>query len=160
MSAIEAEQFDYLDASRPSLTGQVLLTGQPLLIDADGIRAAQAKGQFFCVGDRPEFWMGAPLMNASDEVFGMLATQVYEKSRVYSVEDRALFLVVARHVAMALDRILHRADLEETVSRRTAELSELNSALRLEVTERKRAEHLQTALFKIDEQMKKRPGTK
>src|SRR3984893_4901546 len=103
------------------------------------------------MGDRPEFWMGAPLKNASDEVFGMIAMQVYDVSRVYSVEDRALFLVVARHVAMALDRILHRADLEETVSRRTAELSELNQALRQEIAERKRAEHLQGALFQIAE---------
>lgn len=95
--------------------------------------------------------MGAPLKNASDEVFGMIAMQVYDVSRVYSVEDRALFLVVARHVAMALDRILHRDDLEETVSRRTAELSELNRALRQEIAERKRAEHLQGALFQIAE---------
>jgi len=76
---------------------------------------------------------------------------VYDISRIYSVEDRALFLVVARHVAMALDRILHRDDLEETVSRRTAELSELNRALRQEIAERKRAEHLQGALFQIAE---------
>jgi diguanylate cyclase (GGDEF)-like protein len=155
--ALKAESYDMLDRSRLSLTGQVLTTGQPLLIDAAGIRTAEADGRFYCVGDQPEFWMGAPLKNASDEVFGMLAMQVYEVSRVYSVEDRALFLVVARHVAMALDRILHRADMEETVSRRMFELSELNSALRQEVAERKRAEHLQGALFQIAE-LSSRPG--
>jgi len=149
--ARETATYDTLDLSRLSLTGQVLTTGQPLLIDAAGIRAAEREGRFYCMGDRPEFWMGAPLKNASDEVFGMIAMQVYDISRVYSVEDRALFLVVARHVAMALDRILHRADLEETVSRRTAELSELNQALRQEIAERKRAEHLQGALFQIAE---------
>ena len=149
--ALEPAAYDTLDVSRLSLTGQVIITGQPLLIDAAGIRTAEDEGRFYCVGDRPEFWMGAPLKNASDEVFGMIAMQVYDVSRVYSVEDRALFLVVARHVAMALDRILHRADLEETVSRRTAELSELNRALRLEIAERKRAEHLQGALFQIAE---------
>jgi diguanylate cyclase (GGDEF)-like protein len=149
--ARETAIYDTLDPSRLSLTGQVLTTGQPLLIDAAGIRAAEREGRFYCMGDRPEFWMGAPLKNASDEVFGMIAMQVYDISRVYSVEDRALFLVVARHVAMALDRILHRADLEETVSRRTAELSELNQALRQEIAERKRAEHLQGALFQIAE---------
>jgi diguanylate cyclase (GGDEF)-like protein len=149
--ARETAPYDTLDPSRLSLTGQVLTTGQPLLVDAAGIRAAEQEGRFYCMGDRPEFWMGAPLKNASDEVFGMIAMQVYDVSRVYSVEDRALFLVVARHVAMALDRILHRADLEETVSRRTAELSELNQALRQEIAERKRAEHLQGALFQIAE---------
>ncbi|MEE3509120.1 EAL domain-containing protein [Pseudomonas sp. 10C3] len=151
VDALEAENYEFLDPTHVSLTGQVLTSGQPLLIDAAGIRTAQAQGRFFCVGHRPKFWMGAPLKNASDDVFGMLAMQVYDVSRVYSAEDRALFLVVARHVAMALDRILHRADLEETVLRRTLELSELNNALRQEVADRERAEHLQSALFQIAE---------
>ncbi|WP_223505019.1 EAL domain-containing protein [Pseudomonas sp. GL-RE-29] len=157
VDAVESSHYEYLDPSHLSLTGQVLTTGQPLLIDAAGILAAQAEDRFYCVGDRPEFWMGAPLKNASDEVFGMLAMQVYEVSRTYSAEDRALFLVVARHVAMALDRILHREDLEATVMRRTLELSALNDALRQEVAERQRAEHLQSALFQIAE-LSSRPG--
>lgn len=155
--ALEAENYEYLDSSHLSLTGQVLTSGQPLLIDAAGILAAQAEGHFYCVGQRPEFWMGAPLKNASDDVFGMLAMQVYDVSRIYSAEDRALFLVVARHVAMALDRILHREDLEKTVMRRTLELSALNDALRQEVADRERAEHLQSALFQIAE-LSSQPG--
>src|SRR5258706_1764371 len=146
---IDADDFDLLDPARLSLTGYVLTTGQPLLIDAAGIAGAEAAGRFFCVGQRPEFWMGAPLKNASDDVFGMLTMQVYDVSRIYSAEDRALFLVVARHVAMALDRILHRVGLEEQVALRTAQLSKLNDTLRQEIAERKRAEHLQAALFKI-----------
>ncbi|MDP9655987.1 UNVERIFIED_ORG: diguanylate cyclase (GGDEF)-like protein [Pseudomonas putida] len=157
VDALESENYEYLDPSRLSLTGQVLTSGQPLLIDAAGILEAQAQNRFHCVGDRPEFWMGAPLKNASDDVFGMLAMQVYDVSRIYSAEDRALFLVVARHVAMALDRILHREDLEETVIRRTLELSALNDALRQEVAERERAEHLQSALFQIAE-LSSQPG--
>ena len=157
VDAVESEHYEYLDLNHLSLTGQVLTSGQPLLIDAAGILTAQAEGRFYCVGDRPEFWMGAPLKNASDEVFGMLAMQVYDVSRTYSAEDRALFLVVARHVAMALDRILHRADLEATVMRRTLELSALNDALRQEVAERERAEHLQSALFQIAE-LSSQPG--
>ncbi|AWY38911.1 EAL domain-containing protein [Pseudomonas putida] len=157
VDALESSNYEYLDPKRLSLTGQVLTSGQPLLIDSAGILAAQAEGRFYCVGDRPEFWMGAPLKNASDEVFGMLAMQVYEVSRTYSAEDRALFLVVARHVAMALDRILHREDLEQTVMRRTLELSAVNDALRQEVAERERAEHLQSALFQIAE-LSSQPG--
>lgn len=157
VDALESENYEYLDPSHLSLTGQVLTSGQPLLIDAAGILAAQAEGRFYCVGDRPEYWMGAPLKNASDEVFGMLAMQVYDVSRTYSAEDRALFLVVARHVAMALDRLLHREDLEQTVMRRTLELSAVNDALRQEVADRERAEHLQSALFQIAE-LSSQPG--
>lgn len=157
VDAVESQHYEYLDPSRLSLTGQVLTSGQPLLIDAAGICAAQAEGRFYCVGDRPEFWMGAPLKNAADEVFGMLAMQVYDVARTYSAEDRALFLVVARHVAMALDRILHREGMEETVMRRTLELSAVNDALRQEVADRERAEHLQSALFQIAE-LSSQPG--
>ncbi|MGA3247165.1 MAG: EAL domain-containing protein, partial [Paraburkholderia sp.] len=154
---IEAENYDILDPERPSMTAQVLTTGQPLFVDAAMITAGVAEGVFYPIGDRPEFWMGAPLKNASDEVFGMLAMQVYDVSRIYSAEDRELFLVVARHVAMALDRILHRADLEEQVARRTSELSRVNAALREGIAERERAEHLQATLFQIAE-LSSRPG--
>jgi diguanylate cyclase (GGDEF)-like protein len=58
---------------------------------------------------------------------------------------------------MALDRILHRADLEEQVARRTSELSQLNAVLREGIAERERAEHLQAALFQIAE-LSSRPG--
>ncbi|MCX7276988.1 MAG: EAL domain-containing protein [Burkholderiales bacterium] len=155
--AFETEEHESIDRQRLSMTHYVLTTGQALFIDATDIAAAQAQGRFYCVGHRPEFWMGVPLKNASDEVFGMLAMQVYDVSRIYSVEDRELFLVVARHVAMALDRILHRAHLEETVARRTLELSTLNDALRHEVADRERAEHLQRALFQITE-LASQPG--
>jgi diguanylate cyclase (GGDEF)-like protein len=154
---IEAENYDVLNPERLSMTARVLTTGQPLLVDAAMMRAAEAEGSFYPIGDRPEFWMGAPLKNAADEVFGMVAMQVYDVSRVYSAEDRALFLVVARHVAMALDRILHRADLEEQVARRTSELSQVNAALREGIAERERAEHLQATLFQIAE-LSSRPG--
>ena len=157
LDALESDASEYLDRSRLSMTGYVLNSAQPLFVDAAGIERAQLQKRFYCVGHRPEFWMGAPLKNASDEVFGMLAMQVYDVSRVYSAEDRALFLVVVRHVAMALDRILHRADLERTVMLRTQELSALNNALRQEVAERERAEHLQSALFQIAE-LSSQPG--
>lgn len=157
VDALQSEAYEYLDHSRLSMTGYVLTSGQPLFVDAAGIDRARKQKRFYCVGHRPEFWMGAPLKNASDEVFGMLAMQVYDVSRVYSAEDRALFLVVVRHVAMALDRILHRADLERTVLLRTQELSTLNNALRQQVAERERAEHLQSALFQIAE-LSSQPG--
>lgn len=149
--APEADAFEFLDRGQMSMTGYVLTTGQSLFVDATDIEQARLEGRFCCVGHRPEFWMGAPLKNASDEVFGMLAMQVYDASRVYSLEDRALFQVVSRHVAMALDRLLHRTDLEQTVLLRTQQLSAANDALRQEVADRERAEHLQSALFQITE---------
>ncbi|PVZ19798.1 MULTISPECIES: EAL domain-containing protein [unclassified Pseudomonas] len=155
--ALENDGREVLDLARLSMTGLVLTTGRPLLVTRQDIHRARETGRFYCVGHVPEFWMGAPLKNASDEVFGMIAMQVYQPERLYSAEDRALFLVVARHVALALDRILHRAHLEEVVAERTRELTRLNETLRQQVTERERAEHLQAALFQIAE-LSSQPG--
>ena len=155
--AMEPDTFEYLDPARLSMTGVVLVSGEPLFVNAADIEQAQRQERFFCVGQRPEFWMGAPLKNAADEVFGMLAMQVYDASRVYSVEERRLFEVVSGHVAMALDRLLHRAHLEQTVQLRTQQLSAANDALRQEVADRERAEHLQSALFQIAE-LSSQPG--
>lgn len=155
--AMAQEAFEFIDADRMSLTGYVLSSGQPLFLDAGCIELAKAENRFYCVGRRPEFWMGAPLKNASDQVFGMVAMQVYDVSRVYSAQDRALFAVVSRHVAMALDRQLRRTDLEQVVALRTQQLSAANDALRQEVRDRERAEHLQNALFQIAE-LSSRPG--
>lgn len=155
--AMAHETFEFIDADRMSLTGYVLSSGQPLFLDAACIEQAKAENRFYCVGRLPEFWMGAPLKNASDDVFGMVAMQVYDVSRVYSAQDRALFAVVSRHVAMALDRQLHRTDLEQVVALRTQQLSAANDALRQEVRDRERAEHLQNALFQIAE-LSSQPG--
>lgn len=146
-----ADSYEFLDPRRITLTGHVLTRGQSLFVDARDIELGEAQGRFFCAGKRPEFWMGAPLKNAADEVFGMLAMQVYDPSRIYSTEDRTLFQVVAQHVGMALERLLHRTDLEQTVLLRTQQLSAANDALRQEVVDRERAEHLQSALFQITE---------
>jgi diguanylate cyclase (GGDEF)-like protein len=154
---VDATVYELVDLHHLTMTGYVLTTGEPLFVDAMDIASAERRRLFHCRGHRPEFWMGVPLKNASNEVFGMLAMQVYDVSRIYSVEDRELFLVVSRHVAMALDRLLHRVLLEETVARRTLELSTLNDALRQEVAERERAEHLQRALFQITE-LASQPG--
>lgn len=154
---VDPNNYDILNPAHLSMTGQVLTSEQPLFITAADIEQAQQAGRYYCIGDRPEFWMGAPLKSASDKVFGILAMQVYDTSRIYSAEDRALFLVVVRHVAMALDRILHRADLEEQVARRTSELSKLNAALRHGIAERERSEHLQATLYQIAE-LSSRPG--
>lgn len=145
------DSFEDFNPQRRSLTGHVLATGAPLFVDAAGIERAEAQGRFWCAGARPAFWMGAPLRNAADDVFGVLGMQIYDARRAYSAEDRALFQAVARHVAMALDRLLQRTDLQQTVLLRTQQLSAANDALRQEVSDRERAEHLQSALFKIAE---------
>ena len=147
----EPGSFELLDRDRPSLTAQVLLQGEPLLVSKEAIETALVAGPYYCQGSVPEFWMGIPLKDGADRTFGVLSLQVYDRERRYGSEDQALFQVIARDVAMALDRILRREDLEATVGQRTQELSELNARLREQIAERERAEQLQAALFHIAE---------
>ncbi|GAC1037484.1 EAL domain-containing protein [Pseudomonas sp. No.117] len=147
----EPGSFEPLERDHPSMTAYVLLHGEPLLVPREVIEAAQEQGPYYCQGTVPEFWMGIPLKDGADRTFGVLSLQVYDRERRYGSEDQALFQVIARDVAMALDRILRREDLEATVGLRTQELSELNARLREQIAERERAEQLQAALFRIAE---------
>lgn len=147
----EPGSFELMDRARPSLTAYVLMHGVPLLLPKEAIEAAQVQGPYYCQGSVPEFWMGIPLKDGTDRTFGVLSLQVYDRERRYGSEDQALFQVIARDVAMALDRILRREDMEATVGQRTQELSEVNARLREQIAERERAEQLQAALFRIAE---------
>ena len=147
----EPGSFEPLDRARPSLTAYILLQGEPLLLSKEAIELALEQGPYYCQGSVPEFWMGIPLKDGAGRTFGVLSLQVYDRERRYGSEDQALFQVIARDVAMALDRILRREDLEATVGQRTQQLSELNARLREQIAERERAEQLQAALFRIAE---------
>ena len=147
----EPGSFELMDRARPCLTAYVLMHGVPLLLPREAIEAAQVHGPYYCQGSVPEFWMGIPLKDGADRTFGVLSLQVYDRERRYGREDQALFQVIARDVAMALDRILRRESLEATVGQRTQELSEVNARLREQIAERERAEQLQAALFRIAE---------
>lgn len=147
----EPGSFELLDRERPCLTAYVLMHGTPLLLPKEAIEVAQVSGPYYCQGSVPEFWMGIPLKDGADRTFGVLSLQVYDRERRYGPEDQALFQVIARDVAMALDRILRRESLEATVGQRTQELSEVNARLREQIAERERAEQLQAALFRIAE---------
>lgn len=115
----EPGSFELLDRERPCLTAYVLMHGTPLLLPKEAIEAAQVSGPYYCQGSVPEFWMGIPLKDGADRTFGVLSLQVYDRERRYGPEDQALFQVIARDVAMALDRILRRESLEATVGQRT-----------------------------------------
>ncbi len=156
---VEADNFDILNISHLSMTGQVLISEKPLFVTAADIVAAERANRFFCIGDRPKFWMGAPLKHASDEVFGMPAMQVYDVSRIriYSAEGSC---AVSGGGATRRDGARSYSSSRQsrgTGRTRTSELSKLNAALRHGITERERSEHLQAALYQIAE-LSSRPG--
>ena len=153
----DPEAFEPIDLSDLSLTSWTLTHRRPLMLSKAEINAREAAGELRCVGEKPEFWMGVPLLGASDEPMGVASLQTYSPDRVYDETDRQLFLVVAQHIALGLERLMHRQRLESEVARRTEELTQLNARLQEEVGERERAERLQSALYQIAE-LSARPG--
>ena len=130
-----------------SLTGYVIREGRTLMGNTEEL-LAQVQGPLNFIGADSHDWLGVP-MKHEGQVGGALVVQTYDADIRYTVEDRALLEFVGSHVLTALERKQAKDNLELGVRQRTQELAELNQGLKLQVTERQRAEHLQAALFHI-----------
>ncbi len=100
------------------------------------------------LGPESADWLGVPMLEG-ERVRGAVVVQSYDEAMRYSEEDRALLSFVAQHVLAAVTRKQAQDELERAVERRTSELAEANRVLHDEVHERKRAQQLQAALFRI-----------
>lgn len=95
-------------------------------------------------------WLGVPMLREG-EVAGVVVVQSYDRVGVYDDGDRALLVYVAQHILTALDRRQAQEELERRVRQRTGELQRANRELQEEIAERKHAEELQRALYRIAE---------
>ena len=131
-----------------SMTFALLRHGQPLRGPSSVIR--QKLGVIRDPSHGPDSldWLGVP-MRRDDRVCGGIVVQSYDTPASYADEDRALLGYVAQHILTALDRKHAHVDLERRVEARTHELQRTNRELQAEIIERKRAEKLQGALFRI-----------
>ncbi len=99
-------------------------------------------------GPDSQDWLGVP-MRRDDRVCGAIVVQSYDTPASYTDEDRALLSYVAQHILTAMDRRHAHEELEARIQERTRELQLANRELQAEIVERKRAEKLQGALFRI-----------
>jgi diguanylate cyclase (GGDEF)-like protein len=95
-------------------------------------------------------WLGVPMLR-DGQVAGAIVVQSYDEKIGFSEQDRILLAYVAQHVLTAIDRRQAKVQLERRVEERTRELQHANRELQDEIVERKRAEKLQLALFRISE---------
>ncbi|HEY0333172.1 MAG TPA: EAL domain-containing protein [Stenotrophomonas sp.] len=95
-------------------------------------------------------WLGVPMLR-DGRVAGAIVVQSYDERIGFSEQDRILLAYVAQHVLTAMDRRQVKVQLERRVEERTRELQHANRELQDEILERKRAETLQVALFRISE---------
>ena len=133
-----------------SMTFALLRHGQPLRGPSAVIR--QKLGVIRDPSHGPDSldWLGVP-MRRDDRVCGAIVVQSYDTPASYADEDRALLGYVAQHILTALDRKHAHVELGHRVAVRTHELQRANRELQAEIMERKRAEKLQRALFRITE---------
>ncbi len=132
-----------------TLTWYVLRDGKARMGDAEELRR-QVEGPVTVIGPDSHDWLGVPMLREG-RPGGVLVVQSYKTDIGYTDSDLALLEFVASHILIALERKQGKDDLEHRVRLRTAQLAEANRGLQLEVMERQRAEHLQTALFRIAE---------
>ena len=95
-------------------------------------------------------WLGVPMLR-DGHVAGAIVVQSYDEKIGHSEQDRILLAYVAQHVLTAIDRRQAKVQLERRVVERTRELQHINLELQDEIVERRRAEQLQLALFRISE---------
>ncbi|GGD39918.1 bifunctional diguanylate cyclase/phosphodiesterase [Pseudoxanthomonas indica] len=131
-----------------SMTFALLRHGQPLRGPSTVIRQKLGVIRDPSHGPDSQDWLGVP-MRRDDRVCGAIVVQSYDTPASYADEDRALLGYVAQHILTALDRKHAHVDLERRVEDRTHELQRANRELQAEIIERKRAEKLQSALFRI-----------
>lgn len=130
-----------------SLTWYLLRDGRPLRGATPELRS-QVSGPLAILGPESEDWLGVPMLR-DGRALGAIVVQSYKGGIRFTDEDQALLEFVSRHILVALERKQGKQDLERRVRERTAEIAEANQVLKREISERQRAEHLQSALFQI-----------
>ncbi|HEV2752175.1 MAG TPA: ATP-binding protein [Gemmatimonadales bacterium] len=85
------------------LTEYVLRTGQPLLVDEEGHRALERRGEAELIGAPSIQWLGVPL-KIGDTTIGVLAVQTYTQGVRYGEAEAQVLAYVSTQVAMAVER--------------------------------------------------------
>ena len=143
--APDPEERFRLDESGYSFTKWVILNKKEMIVTAEEDEQLTSLPELKGVtGTRSEHWMGYPLIDHQKDCLGAMVIQSYDQRYLYTHEDQALFQLIAGHVSNALQQFQSVDRLEKAVSERTA-------LLKHEISERRRSEQIQKALYSIAE---------
>ncbi|WP_254461245.1 EAL domain-containing protein [Xanthomonas sacchari] len=146
----DPQQTHFLRDMPQSLTVGLLRHGRAVRGPSEQVRERLRVGDNTEHGPESQDWLGVPMLREG-RVCGAIVVQDYDHALRYTDADRALLAYVAQHVQTAMDRRHAQVQLERRVHLRTQELQRANHDLQEEIQERKRAETLQLALFRIAE---------
>ncbi|QSX79116.1 bifunctional diguanylate cyclase/phosphodiesterase [Agrilutibacter solisilvae] len=144
---LDADEIVPLAKIERGLTWYLIRDKRPLMGSTDEMRQ-QVSGPLTLHGADSSDWLGVPMLR-DGVVHGAVVVQSYRGGRCYTTAEMSLLAFVAEHILTALERKRGRAELEQRVVERTAQLETANIDLRREVTERERGERLQAALYRI-----------
>lgn len=123
-----------------SPTNWVIHNRKRLVMTRDEQNAGGEDGTAWGTGSVAEHWMGYPLLDQHERALGAIVIQSYDAQHTFSEEDQALFVVIARHVATALQDLQSMDRLERAVAERTALLEQQNAALNSALTQLQEAQ--------------------
>ncbi|WDP90720.1 MAG: GAF domain-containing protein [Desulfobacter sp.] len=86
-----------------SLTGRVIDAREPMIFYEGDIIEFARKRQLSVIGTVAKIWLGAPLI-IKDRVIGAVAIQSFDSADAYGEADLSLLNIVARHIALAMER--------------------------------------------------------
>ncbi len=86
-----------------TLSGYVILSGEPLLADQQVIAELRRSREVKTYGPKAASWIGVPLIRGN-ATFGILVVQSYDPDFHYVAADRDLLTFVSGHIAEAIER--------------------------------------------------------
>ncbi len=99
-----------------SISGYVLKTAKPLLVDKQKALKMQEDGEIEIYGTLSEVWLGVPLIRKG-EVIGLFSVQNYERSDAYTQKDLDLMEFVAGQISTAVEMKKAEQTINESTSR-------------------------------------------
>jgi len=86
-----------------SLSGYVIRSGEPLLMDLKAIDELERSRTVKTYGHDAASWIGVPLVRGN-ATFGILVVQSYDQNQSYTAADRDLLTFVSGHIAETIER--------------------------------------------------------
>lgn len=107
-----------------TLTGEVIRRGEALLLSSESIEKFMGKGDAWKgIGTLSRVWLGVPL-KTRDRIIGAIVVQSYERDDEYGEREKQILSVVSGQIALAIELMRYREQLEDLVRLRTGELIE------------------------------------
>ncbi len=112
---IETDEKDEIEewSAEDSLSGHVIKSGQPLLINKEEILELANSGKINLVGTLSEIWLGVPL-KTNNKIIGIISVQSYNDKNAYDDSSISILEIIANQLSAYLERKRAETELIES----------------------------------------------